>query len=159
MLPSMAGRRACPGRSVTTGLLVAGCRGGPAGPGATGTGSTTDAGSNGTVAPTVPTSRAPDESARSDLTSESVTRWTRYERAGDRGLRLFYSGGDPECFGARAVVEETADTVRAAVVTGRLPGAPEVCRQVATRSSIVVSLQQPLGERRVEHLDDPPLRR
>lgn len=73
----------------------------------------------------VPTN-ASDIQPRDDLKNERVSSWSRYEIVDDTTIRIFFTGGDPKCFSARAIVEESPSEIRVALVEGSIPEAPEV---------------------------------
>jgi precorrin-3B methylase len=97
-------------------------------------------------------SAADDEIPRHDLSDERAVAWTRFEVVDDHHLRLFFSSGDPECYGARAEVRESETAVIVGVIVGILPDAPGTCTAVARFSSIVVTTDQPIGDRVIQPL-------
>jgi hypothetical protein len=95
----------------------------------------------------------PDEQPRDDLANEQVVEWTDYEVVSDRQVRLFFATGTPDCYGARAVVDEDGEAVRVATVVGTVPGAPENCSLVGRQASILVTTDAPLEGREVVPLE------
>lgn len=90
-----------------------------------------------------------DEVQRDDLENEHVIEWQRYEQVSDTQIRVFFTTGSPRCYGARAVVEESAETVEIATIEGTLPDAPEVCTLEARFVSMLVETQNVIGDREV----------
>jgi len=60
----------------------------------------------------------------------------------------FTSGAD-NCFGYRAILEETSDSIGIAVVEGNIPGAPKHCKLLAGMSHFVLHTQNPIGHRKI----------
>ncbi|UXA17921.1 hypothetical protein [Mycobacterium sp. SMC-4] len=79
------------------------------------------------------------------------TRPQAYSRVpDDRSVRLYFTSGTPECFGATATVEETADDVVVTLHSGTMPHAVDrACILIALVGAIDVPLQHPLGSRTV----------
>lgn len=143
-------RRGGPGALVPLvliGLLLAGC-------GAASSGGSTAHPDSGTSPP--PSAR-PDDTPRNDLTRESVVPWSRYEQVAANQLRLFYTGGDPACYGVRVATQETDTTIQVATLIGTKPGAPAECTLIASLSSVIVTTGTPIGTRTVTHLESPAL--
>ncbi|MGE2735755.1 hypothetical protein [Mycolicibacterium vaccae] len=68
----------------------------------------------------------------------------------DRAVRLYFTSGTPQCYGASATVQERADDVVVSLRTGTLPGLGDrACILIALVGAIDVPLQQPLGARAV----------
>jgi hypothetical protein len=129
--------------AVAAAVLLAGCGDGSA------------AGSSSSIVATVApsgseaSSGAVGSTGRDDLDHEKEVAWTRYEIVSDQEIRVFFWNGDDRCYGARAEVEEDADSVRVSVFTGTIPGAPAECILVAREDSLVVSTEEPVGSRSV----------
>ncbi|WP_066909031.1 hypothetical protein [Millisia brevis] len=71
------------------------------------------------------------------------------ELAGNQ-IAIHFTSGSPACFGADAGVQETPSTVTITVRTGRLATALDhPCLMVASYSTLVVNLSQPVGDREV----------
>lgn len=90
-----------------------------------------------------------DQTPRTDLTNEQAVEWTRYEVVTDHELRIFFTSGDPKCYGSRAVVTENGSSVNVEVIEGTVPGAPSLCTAVASLVSIIVKTDDPIGNRTV----------
>ena len=74
--------------------------------------------------------------------------WSR--TADDRAVRLHFTIGTPDCYGVTATVHETAEDVIVDLRTGTLPQAAErACIMIALFAGLDVTLQEPLGTRRV----------
>lgn len=70
-------------------------------------------------------------------------------RAKGRELTLFYYSGVEECYGLDHIeVREDRRTVAVTIFEGRLPSA-EVCTEVAVEARSIVTLEEPLGDRKV----------
>lgn len=132
---------------VLIGFLVAGCHA------VSSDGSTAQTPSQTNAQPTA----APDETPRDDLTRESVTPWTRYEKVSPNQLRFFYTGGDPACYGVRVATQEIETTIKVAIIVGTKPDAPTTCTLVASLSSVLLTTDKPVGTRTVTPLENPPL--
>src|SRR5699024_11376620 len=85
-----------------------------------------------------PAATEADETYRTDLVDEWVVEWERYEIIDENSIRFFFNTGPENCFGARAVVEVTADAVQLAVIEGRQDGGPEMCTLIARQASLVL---------------------
>ncbi|MCY1159442.1 MAG: hypothetical protein MOP51_2467 [Citricoccus sp.] len=94
-----------------------------------------------------------DDEPRADLTGQQVVEWTEYEVVSERELRFHFPTGSPDCYGARAAVEEDDSGIRVATIVGLVPDAPENCALVGRTASIVVTTETPVGDRTVEHLE------
>lgn len=105
----------------------------------------------------VPDGVVRDDRQRFDLQKEHVNPWTRYEVVSEHQLRLHYWGGDHKCWGVRTAAEETSKAIKVATIVGSFPDAPKECRAYAYEGSVLVTTEQPIGSRRVEHFDNPPL--
>ncbi|MGO1319113.1 MAG: hypothetical protein ACTMIK_02535 [Galactobacter sp.] len=90
---------------------------------------------------------------RDDLTHERVVPWSNATELSGNRLRVDFTMGSPKCTGARAVVEESTDTVDIAVLNGTLPEAPRNCTMEALLAAVVVELDEPLGDRTLRHLE------
>jgi len=74
--------------------------------------------------------------------------WSRLEDA--NAVRVHFTAGTPQCFGAHATVQETDDTVQVALSTGSLPGsANRMCTVIGVLGALDVPLSRPLGDREV----------
>ncbi|WP_022871664.1 hypothetical protein [Nesterenkonia alba] len=84
-----------------------------------------------------------------DMTEETYREWGDYDVVSESELEFFLITGDPECYGLRYVVEETEDDVAVALIHGTRDGAPSECPDSAHYVSILVELDEPLGDREV----------
>lgn len=89
----------------------------------------------------------------SGMSNESVQTWRSYSQSSEN-VEVEFAGGDPKCFGYRAVLDEQEDVVSVAIVEGTLAEAPDVCESSATIYSIDVELDKPLGSRLVKQLSE-----
>jgi len=62
----------------------------------------------------------PDSVQRNDLRNESLNAWNRYEIVSDTSIRVFFSTGTKSCYGNRAVLMETPQEIRIAVIEGKM---------------------------------------
>lgn len=132
--------------------------GGPAeDPTPTGTSAPASGGSTSHAAPTQDTTgqAPPDEEPRTDLTDQQVVEWTNYEVVSERQLRFHFPTGTSECYGARTEVQEDDSGIQVATIVGLLPDAPGECSLVGRPASILVTTEEPVGDRAVEHLEVP----
>jgi hypothetical protein len=93
-----------------------------------------------------------DQASRDDLSDEHAVDWTEFEQASPQVLRLHFVGGDTDCYGYRTEVRENHEAVAVRVLEGTLPEAPEVCSKIGLVGTILVELDEPLGNRNVEML-------
>lgn len=100
-----------------------------------------------------------DDTPREDLESEHVLTWQEYKAVANTSIRVFFQAQSKRCHGTRAVVEETEATIQIAVIEGLIPGAPDACTRESRQASLLVETKQPIGERKVVPLPNPPLRR
>ena len=108
---------------------------------------TSDAGYDHTAKP--PIQSANDIRQRTDLHNERVSSWSRYETVSDHSVRVFFTMGDPQCYGVRAAVDEDDTTVRITLYEGTLPDTPAACTELAASASLVVATRDPVGIRSV----------
>lgn len=93
-----------------------------------------------------------------ELIEEVQATWEAYEELSETELEVMFYSGNLSCYGVRTVVEEDAEEVRIATVSGRLPeAADQPCTQEALYVSVVVELEEPLGDREVVELPDVEL--
>lgn len=100
-----------------------------------------------------------DDTPREDLESERVLTWQEYKAVANTSIRVFFQAQSKRCYGTRAVVKETEATIQIAVIEGLIPGAPDACTRESRQASLLVETKQPIGERKVVPLPNPPLRR
>lgn len=98
---------------------------------------------------------ATDVQPRSDLIGETMQPWSRYEQVSEDQLRFFVTTGTPYCYGVRYDLVETADTVQVATFTGELSDGPQTCTAEAVEVSVLVSTEQPIGDRAIIHPENP----
>lgn len=98
-----------------------------------------------------------DIEPRDDLENERAGSWSRHEIIDDTSIRVFFTGGDPKCFGSRAMIEETSSEIRIAVINGSIPEAPEHCTAVGASNSMTVETEDEIDERDILHWEDPAL--
>lgn len=94
------------------------------------------------------------------LVSEHLSSWQEYSSPSETELQMAFYSGNPACYGVRSVVEESAEEVRVATISGTLPDAVDsACTQEARYVSVVIELNQPLGDRAVLPLTEVELAR
>lgn len=75
--------------------------------------------------------------------------WHRAEPVGERDIRVEFWGGIEECEGLDHVdVKERQDRVIITLFTGRVPQA-QVCIEIAVLKSTTITLEDPLGDRKI----------
>lgn len=75
-----------------------------------------------------------------------VESWSR----NGAGLRVNFTAGTPQCYGAHVVARETAETVTVELSVGTRPEAVDrMCIAIALEATMDVPLAQPLGDRTV----------
>ncbi|GAB3188107.1 hypothetical protein [Nesterenkonia suensis] len=115
-----------------------------------------DDGADGDTSLPEPTPSQVDEAP--ELVDEVLATWEDYEELSETELEVKFYSGNPSCYGVRSVVEEDAEEVRIATISGRLPEAgDQPCTQEALYVSVVVELEDPLGDREVVELQDVDL--
>jgi hypothetical protein len=98
---------------------------------------------------TSPSGGPADQQPRDDLDDEQPVAWTSYEDVGERQVRVRLTVGNPSCYGVRAEVRESAAAVTIATFSGSVPDGPDVCAAIAAETSLLVSLDAPVGQRKV----------
>lgn len=84
------------------------------------------------------------------LVDERSVPFTSWSELSDQQIAIHFTSGSPTCYGASARVDETASTVTITVLTGRLVTALDrSCLTIASYSTLVVDLAQPIGQREV----------
>lgn len=107
---------------------------------------------------TLPEPEARQVEEAPELVGEVQATWEDYEEISETELEVMFYSGNLSCYGVRSVVEEDAEEVRIATVSGRLPEAEDQpCTQEAVYVSVVVELEEPLGDRDVVELQDVEL--
>jgi len=95
-----------------------------------------------------------------EMVSERLSSWQNYEVVSNTELQFAFYSGNPACYGVRSVLEEDADQVRVATISGTLLEAVDsACTQEARYVSLAVELDEPLGDREVVPLHEVELRR
>lgn len=96
----------------------------------------------------------------SELVFEHLSTWDEYPSPSETELLLAFYSGNPACYGVRSVVEEDEAEVRVATISGTLPDAVgSACTQEARYVSVVIELEEPLGERELLPLSEVELAR
>lgn len=98
-----------------------------------------------------------DKVPRDDLSEERVVIWDTAEVVAETKIRVTFWAGTHRCFSSRYVVRETDHNVAIAVIEGKFPQAPRACTEEARQASLVVETTQPVGQREIVPLPDPPL--
>lgn len=84
------------------------------------------------------------------LVDERTVPFSSWSELAGNQIAIHFTSGSPACFGADAGVQETPSTVTITVRTGRLATAIDhPCLMVASYSTLVVNLSQPVGDREV----------
>lgn len=107
----------------------------------------------------VPSIPFPEQDAElvEEMTSEVSGAWMEYEVLSETQLRFLSWSGNQACYGQRYELQETAEEVAVAIITGWRADAAEVCTEEALAIAITVDLEEPLGDREVVELEDPEL--
>ncbi|KUG58900.1 hypothetical protein [Nesterenkonia jeotgali] len=93
-----------------------------------------------------------------NLVSEHLSSWVDYTSPAPTQLQVAFYTGNPACYGVRAVVQEDAMEVRVATVSGtRSDAVNSACTQEARLVSLLLELEEPLGEREVQPLTEVEL--
>lgn len=94
----------------------------------------------------------PDRTVFTDnprIVDQHPARVESWSRNGE-GLRVNFTAGTPQCYGAHVVATETAETVTVELSVGTRPEAADrMCIAIALDATMDVPLQQPLGDRTV----------
>ncbi|GAB3177119.1 hypothetical protein GCM10027060_00910 [Nesterenkonia halophila] len=96
------------------------------------------------------------------MNSERLIAWQDYRAVTAEGerprqateLEFLLVSGNENCFGVRAEVEEDAQTVRVATIRGVLQDTLDACTAEGRMVSLVVELEQPLGDREVVPMEE-----
>lgn len=103
--------------------------------------------------------RPPDDVPREDMTDESIAPWTSFEQVGPAALRVSFTAGTTSCYGTRAAVREEGDEILIATIVGTIPEAHSACPDVGRAATLLVELEEDVGDREVRHLDGDGLLR
>lgn len=103
--------------------------------------------------------RPPDDVPRDDMTDESIAPWTSFEQVGAAALRVSFTAGTTGCYGTRAAVREEADEILIETIVGTIPEAHSACPDVGRAATLLVELEDDVGDREVRHLDGDGLLR
>ncbi len=85
---------------------------------------------------------------RTDLVDPRPISWGSWAKVGPSTVEVRFIGGRRECWGVSTTVHETNTTVEIGLSTGGVPDA-QACPAVALESVTRVTLEEPLGDRRV----------
>jgi hypothetical protein len=136
--------------AILTGTALAGCTTGSTPPAAPASPNPIASASTGYDPTAEPPSPSPnDMRQRANLENERTSSWDHYEIVSPHSIRIYFTLGDPDCYGARAVVHEDPSTVHIRLLEGTLPGAPSVCTDVGMYASLLVTTHDPIGTRSV----------
>lgn len=97
---------------------------------------------------------AGDDEPRDDMTDERIVQWDSVEEVGATSLRVHFTAGTTSCYGTRAAVQEASDEILVATITGTIPEAPSACTDVGRDTSLLVELEDEVGDREIGHLED-----
>ncbi|MGB3485051.1 MAG: hypothetical protein WBB07_22875 [Mycobacterium sp.] len=105
-----------------------------------------------TMVPEVPPSpgqtQFTDDPAIVDRHAQNIESWSRLPDPDT--IAVQFTTGTPQCFGAHAEVQETADIVAIKLSTGTLPEATNrACVAIAVFATLTVTLDAPVGHRAV----------
>lgn len=93
------------------------------------------------------------------MTDERIVQWDSVEEVGATSLRVHFTAGTTSCYGTRAAVQEDSDEILVATITGTLPEAHSACPDVGRDASLLVELQDEVGDREIGHLEDESILR
>lgn len=102
---------------------------------------------------------AGDDEPRDDMTDERIVQWDSVEEVGASSLRVHFTAGTTSCYGTRAAVQEDSDEILVATITGTLPEAHSACPDVGRDASLLVELEDEVGDREIGHLEDESILR
>ncbi|WP_010524761.1 hypothetical protein [Nesterenkonia sp. F] len=96
------------------------------------------------------------------MNSERLIGWQDYRAVTEEGerpeqateLEFLLVSGNENCFGVRAEVDEDDQTVRVATIRGVLQDTLDACTAEGRMVSLVVELEQPLGDRDVVPMEE-----
>jgi len=91
----------------------------------------------------------PDDVQRNDLVRERLNAWSKYEIISDTSIRVFFSTGTQRCYGNRAVLVETPEEIRVAIVEGNVPELPVACTADAKLTSFLLHTRHPISGRKI----------
>lgn len=98
----------------------------------------------------VPDGNAGTPAGTGPLVDERAIPFESWSEVSPTAIAVNFVSGSPNCYGAAAHVQETATTITVTVVTGRLATTTaQTCLIVASYSTLVVTLEQPVGSRQV----------
>lgn len=129
--------------AAATMLVLSGCASTAATGGATSGDSTGHPADTTTASPDRPV----DLASRDDLTDEHPIEWTRPDIVDDTSIRVHVTLESPSCHGVRTTTRETDALVTITVYAGTLPDAPDVCPANAALASLLITTDQPIGDR------------
>ena len=98
-----------------------------------------------------------DVKPRNDLENERVDPWTGHEIVDDSTIRIFFTGGDPKCFGAKPMIEESPSEIRIAIIIGSIPEASETCHALGVLNAMTVETAEKINGRNIVRWDNPGL--
>lgn len=88
-----------------------------------------------------------------DLRSPEAKPWDKYEVVDNTHIRVWYWGGDWDCYGWSADVVETTDSIKITVLGGMLKGTEDkVCDMGGTKPTydhILLETDSPVGDRKI----------
>jgi len=99
------------------------------------------------------------DTQRNDLSGEKLVQWGKYEIVSDTSFRVFFLSGTASCSGYRAIVEETPEEIRVAVVSGLIPEHAPACTLEVGSSHFLLETKNPTAGRKIvplEHVELKP---
>lgn len=87
--------------------------------------------------------------ARDDLIDPRPLAWESWTQIDETTIEVTLTTGPQSCVGVSATVTEDADTVTIDLAEGAIPGADGDCPAMALRTTLRVTLDEPLGDRSV----------
>jgi len=84
--------------------------------------------------------------------------WTGHEIVDDSTIRIFFTGSDPKCFGAKTMIEESQSEIRIAIIIGSIPEASETCHTLGVLNAMTVETAEKINGRNIVRWDNPGLR-
>jgi len=100
-----------------------------------------------------------DSVQRNDLENEHLDSWDRYKVVSENSIRVYFTAGTSKCYGQRAVIKESDDSIYIAIIEGFIPGSPPECSLslLAMNTSFLLYTEKPIAGRSILPLRDVKL--
>jgi len=99
------------------------------------------------------------EVQRNDLVRERLEEWRTYTMVSNNTIRVDFVSGDKKCYGHRAVLQETDDTIAIAIITGAVNADPlQMCALYASKAAFLLQTRKPIAGRAIIPLTSVPLK-